>query len=264
MRRVLELVIFGVALAISMVPNANAQQDKTSDYYASLSAGVSLLGNSSNDGQFVGDFTTGAGTTIPAGTVLPDGTDVGWETEFDTGFAISGAFGKYFGPIRGELEVAYQSNDVDTHTGVSAGGIDLSAEDAGVLVTGADNLGPTVSQLVADGQGDVSTVFVMANAYYDFRNSSDFTPYLGAGIGIGFVDVDYSPSATPIIQDNATAFAYQVMAGATYDVSASTGLFLGYRFRGTSDVSVEADLFSADFDIENTASIIEAGLRFAF
>ncbi|MEM1021658.1 MAG: P44/Msp2 family outer membrane protein, partial [Pseudomonadota bacterium] len=116
----------------------------------------------------------------------------------------------------------------------------------------------------ADGQGDVSTVFVMANAYYDFRNSSDFTPYLGAGIGIGFVDVDYSPSATPIIQDNATAFAYQVMAGATYDVSASTGLFLGYRFRGTSDVSVEADLFSADFDIENTASIIEAGLRFAF
>lgn len=264
MRRALELLLSGAMVAICMIPPAQAQQDDTLRFYASLSAGVSLLGNSTNEGEFVGDFTTGAGTTIPAGTVLPSGTEVGWDTEFDTGFAISGAFGTYVGPLRAEIELAYQTNDVDTHTGVSAGGIDLSEEDAGVLVTGADNLGPTVAALVADGQGDVSTIFVMANAYYDFKNSSPVTPYLGAGVGIGFVDVNYAPSATPIIEDKATTFAYQIMAGATYDISASTGVFLGYRFRGTSDVSVEADLFSADFDIENTASIVEAGIRFAF
>jgi hypothetical protein len=47
-------------------------------------------------------------------------------------------------------------------------------------------------------------------------------------------------------------------------VSPSVDLLVAYRYRATTDVSVEADLFSADFDIENRASIVEAGLRFTF
>ena len=54
------------------------------------------------------------------------------------------------------------------------------------------------------------------------------------------------------------------MAGVAYEVTPSTELFAGYRYRATTDVEVEATLFSADFDIENSASIIEAGLRFNF
>ena len=91
-------VFAGVA---SLCASAQAQ-----DYYVSVSGGASFLGDSENVGAFVGDFTTGAGTTIPAGTVLPDGTAVGWTTDFDTGYAINGAIGKRFGMLRGELEVA--------------------------------------------------------------------------------------------------------------------------------------------------------------
>ncbi|MEM6682371.1 MAG: P44/Msp2 family outer membrane protein [Pseudomonadota bacterium] len=264
MRRDITSLGTTLLMTVAAVQAAHAQQDTDDRYYTSFSAGLSLLGDSTNDGTFNGAFTTGAGTTIPAGTELPDGTAVGWDTEFSTGFALNGAFGRYFGPLRGEIELAYQANNVDTHTGVFAADIDLSDEDAGVLVTGADNLGVSVADLVADGQGDLSTVFIMANGYYDFKNDSAFTPYVGLGIGLGFVDVDYSPSDTTIIQDSATKFAYQLMAGATYDLNQSTGLYLGYRFRGTSSVGVEADLFSADFEIENTASILEAGVRFAF
>ncbi len=236
------------------------------DYYVSLSGGVSLLSDSENDGRFDGDFTTGQGTTIPLGTPLPDGTSVGWDTEFDTGYAISGALGRRFDFFRAELEVAYQANDVDTHTGVNvADGLALGAEDAGVLISGLDtNLGVTVSDLVADGQGQIDTIFVMANLYYDFDLGGPLKPYVGGGAGVGFVDVDYSPSATAIIQDDATAFAYQAMAGVTYEVGPATELFAGYRFRSTTDVEVEATLFPADFDIENSSNIVEAGLRFTF
>ena len=234
------------------------------DFYISLSGGASFLGDSDNEGAFLGDFATGAGATIAPGTVLPDGTEVGWATEFDTGYAINGAIGRHFNFFRAELELAYQSNGVDTHTGVAAGGIDLTGEDAGVLITGSDNLGVTVGDLVADGQGDVDTLFVLANLYYDFDLGGRFKPYIGAGAGVGFVDVDYSPSATPIIQDDTTAFAYQAMAGVAYQVTPATALFAGYRYRATTDVEVEASLFPAEFDVENSASIVEAGIRFAF
>lgn len=233
-------------------------------YYVSASGGLSFLNDSENEGVFDGDFTTGEGTTITAGTVLPDGTPVGWDTQFDTGYAFSGAIGKDYGWWRGEIEVAYQSNGVDTHTGVTAGGIPLASEDAGVLITGSGNIGTNVGDLVAAGQGDVNTLFVMANVFYDFDLDGPVTPYVGAGAGIGFVDVDYSPSGVAIIQDDGSAFAYQAMAGIAYAVAPSVDLTLGYRYRATTDVEVEADLFAADFDVENSASIVEAGLRFTF
>ena len=249
----------GIPFLFASFPIAHA-----SDTYVAVSAGVSLANDSDNQGEFSADFLTGAGSTIPAGTILPTGTAVGWETQFDTGYAVNAALGRRFGAIRGEVEVAYQNNGVDTHTGVAAGGIALAGEDAGVLITGSPNIGVTVGDLVAAGEGSLETVFVMANAIYDFNSSGRLKPYIGAGVGVGFVDVDYSPSATPIIQDSATQFAFQALAGVSYEVTRSTEVFAGYRYRATSDVEVQADLFAADFEVENRASIIEAGLRFSF
>ena len=76
-------------------------------YYISLSGGVSMLSDSQNEGSFIGDFTTGEGTAVPAGAVLPGGTSVGWDTSFDTGYSISGAIGRKYNFFRGEMEVAY-------------------------------------------------------------------------------------------------------------------------------------------------------------
>ncbi len=249
---------------VGVVASAGAASAQDKDWYASLSGGVSLLNDSDNLGAFNTDFTTGEGTTIPAGTVLPGGTSVGWTSEFDTGFAIAGALGKRKGNFRGELEVAYQNNNVGTHTDVAVGGGPIGTEDAGVLVTGAGNLGVSVADLVADGQGDVQTVFVMANVFYDLDTGGPLKPYIGGGVGVGFVDVNYAPSATTIIDDNSTEFAWQAMAGVAYEVSPSTDLYVGYRYRNTSDVTVTASLFDADLDIENTASVVEAGVRFTF
>ncbi|GJL95798.1 MAG: hypothetical protein DHS20C05_22030 [Hyphococcus sp.] len=234
------------------------------DYYISLSGGLNFQNSSDNAGVFVGPFTTGTGTTIPGGTVLPDGTDVGWNTEFENGYVINGAIGRKYDAFRGELEVSYQSAGVETHTGVSTAGIALDNEDAGVLITGSPNLGVSVGDLVAAGEGSLDTVYVMANFLVDIKTGTRFTPYIGAGAGVGFVDVNYSPSATPIIDDNATAFAYQGKAGIAFQAAPGTEIFAGYRYRATTDVNVDASLFAANFDIENKSSIVEAGVRFTF
>ncbi|MEO0398554.1 MAG: P44/Msp2 family outer membrane protein [Pseudomonadota bacterium] len=254
-----------IALIVAVSTTLGATAAHAGDPYVLVTGALVFQNDSDNIGAFDGAFSTGPGTAISAGTVLPDGTPVGWNTEFDTGYAVSGAIGKYYGPFRAEIEVAYQNVGVETHTGVSAAGIDLSAEDAGVLVSGAPaNLGVSVADLVADGQGQIDTIFVMANVLYEFGMAGPLKPYIGGGIGIGFADVNYSPSAVGIIDDGSTEFAYQAMVGFAYTVAPRADVVLGYRYRATNDVGIEASLFDADFEVENRASMAEAGLRIRF
>lgn len=252
-------------LAIAAAAAFAATPAAAQDYYASFSAGAAWLDDSDNSGSFTEEFITGEGTTIPAGTALPSGTSLGWTTEFENGYAVSGAFGRQFGAnLRGEIELAYQSNDIERHSNVRAGGILLDNEDAGVLITGSGNLGATVGALVDDGQGSVESTFLMANAYYDFNPIGAFRPYVGGGLGVAMVDVDYSPSDLPIISDDDTVFAYQAIAGASFDLSDRTALFAQYRYRATEDAETNVDLIPATLDIENSANLLEAGVRFRF
>lgn len=254
--------VFGATfLAAALMAAPAAAQD----YYGSFSVGGVILDDSENSGAFSRNFLTGTGTTIPNNTLLPAGASVGWDTEFDTGYALSASIGRRFGDnIRGEIELAFQSNDVETHRNVQAGGIPLDSQDVGVLISGAPQQGATVGAVVADGQGSVETTFLMANVYYDFTGFGDFTPYVGAGIGAGFVSVDYSPSGVGIVDDDDTVFAYQVIAGGTYDLNDRTAVFAQYRYRATEDVETQVDLFPASLDVENRGSVFEAGVRFAF
>ncbi|MEO1014883.1 MAG: P44/Msp2 family outer membrane protein [Pseudomonadota bacterium] len=252
-------------LAAAGSPATAGDYLKDGDVYVSLSGAAVFQQDSDNEGVFPDGFTTGAGASIPAGTALPAGSAVGWSTEFNTGFATSGAVGfAYRSGFRSELEVSYQEANVDAHTGVSAAGIDLSAEDAGVLITGSNNIGVNVADLVADGQGELNALYVMANVYYDFKIAGRVTPYVGGGVGVAFANVDYVPSGVSIIEDDQTAFAYQLMAGLTVPVAPRVDAFVGYRYRATEDLDARADLFVADFEIENRASQAEAGFRVRF
>lgn len=259
--RLLSSAAVSGVFALAAATSATAQEFEP---YVAGTIGVGILTDSDNSGAFVGDFTTGEGTTIPAGTVLPDGTSVGWTTEFETGLALSGAFGVRSGPFRGEFEIGYQSNDVDTHTGVAVGGGGIGTEDAGVLITGSPNLNVTVGDLVADGQGDVQTLFYSVNGYYDIQLDSPFTPFVGVGIGAADVDVEYAPSATPIVDDGETVFFYQLMAGGSFAVNENVELFGLYRFRDAGDVSTDVSLFNANLDVEIQSHVFEVGARFAF
>lgn len=252
-------LVFGLGAGLASVGEARADDGP----YFSVSGGLNVLNESNNNGQFTSDFTTGAGTTIPAGTVLASGTGLAWDTEFDLGFAVSGAAGWYFGNgLRTELELAYRNNQVDTHTNFQVGGAGLGTEDAGILITGSGNLDVSVADLIAVGEGEVESFAIMANAIYDFDLGTSVTPYLGGGLGVSFVTVDYRPSGIGIADDTQAVFAYQVLAGLNFEITKQWEIFTGYRFHATQDAEVDLDLVPAQLDVENQNHTAEFGIRF--
>jgi opacity protein-like surface antigen len=84
---------------------------------------------------------------------------------------------------------------------------------------------------------------IMANAYYDFNNSSDFTPYVMLGLGVNRSkkelifsgkdanDSDKDTSFT-IKSNNKTGFAYQLGVGVGYEMSKDIHLDLAYKLVG--------------------------------
>ena len=160
------------------------------------------------------------------------------ESSFDLGYNASGAIGYDFGSFRAEAEVAYHLNDVDT---VSAGGVS------------------------ATGDGTVSALSLMANGYYDFGSrKSLLVPYLGLGVGFAMVDADESVLGTQFVDDSATVFAYQFMAGVGFNISRNTTLTAGYRYFAASDPEFDVASGGGTFDSEYQTHEVIVGVRFAF
>lgn len=132
-----------------------------------------------------------------------------------------------------------------------------------------------LSQTLFDGveKMELSTQSYMLNGYYDFHNTSRFTPYVGIGAGMAKVKYDYSDSydaydsATGFYlgsdrgtyQASKTKFAYSISAGASYDIDNHLALDLGLRY-------VDYGSFSdADGDKYKTKSKeVTFGLRYSF
>ena len=123
----------------------------------------------------------------------------------------------------------------------------------------------TVEDLVADGQGEITTLGYAINGYYDFDiQDTPFAAYIGGGLGVAEVEVDYSPSATPIVSDKEMVGLCQIMAGGSYALYDSTELYTGYRWCQSADAETQSSLIPADLDVENASHIIEAGVRYSF
>ncbi|MDJ0920328.1 MAG: outer membrane beta-barrel protein [Henriciella sp.] len=232
-------------------------------WYVSGSIGYVQQNDSSNSGE-TGAFTTGNlgdGTTLDVAA----GTDYGWDTEFDGGAVFAGEVGRDFGNgFRVGAEMALSNSDVDTHTNVTLGGGSIDGLDAAALAGAADPLGVSVGELVSDGQGDMSQVAIFANVYYHFGEDRTFKPYIGAGLGISDVNVEFIPSGVGIIDDGETKLAYQIKAGATFDLQNQWELFGEYAYRATDDIEVANDLFPGSLEIENQQNVFSIGARYKF
>ena len=175
-----------------------------------------------------------AGAAIMDDSTLTDTFGDSAEASYSTGLSLSGVVGYAFtSGLRLEGEVNYRQADMDK---LSAGGAS------------------------ADISCDVSSVAVMANAYYDFRNSSSFTPYLGFGVGFANIDAGKGTGGGFLLweSDDDTVFAYQLAVGAGIDLSRQLTLDLGYRYFTTQDP--EFELVKADYSSHN----LMVGLRYRF
>jgi opacity protein-like surface antigen len=95
------------------------------------------------------------------------------------------------------------------------------------------------------GGNDMSTLTVLGNLYYDFANDSAFTPYVGAGVGYGWVN------DTPT--GNESGLALGLAAGVAVDLTQNVAIDVGYRFRDT--------MISGANPMEHQ---VTAGFRFSF
>lgn len=182
-----------------------------------------------------GPYVSGnLGLAIPSDSDLTDSTVPGItiDIESDLGLALGVAAGYAFGNnTRIEGEIAYAKNDLDK---ASLLGVDV------------------------DLTGDTSSIALLLNGYYDFKNASAFTPFINGGIGMARVkvnDINIPGSGLPDTSDDDTVFAYQVGVGVGYAVNEKVSIDVKYRYFGTSDP--EFDTTESEYSSHN----VYAGIR---
>lgn len=247
-----------LAAPIALIPAAPA----AAQVYIGVRGGATLDQSSTNQGEFT--------TTVPATTdfgAIPAGTSLGWETDFNTGYDVSGQLGYRFdGGLRIEFEGGYSDSKVDSHRNLAAGGAVIDGANVAVLTRGpALATNPTVGAILATDPGSVKTIYGFGNLYYDINSTGRFQPYFGVGLGAMQVDVDYRPSGVEVVNDKQTRFAYQLMGGATYKLNNNLEVFAQYTWRATPDrAQTDVSLLPATLGVESRQSIVGGGVRIAF
>ena len=168
-----------------------------------------------------------------------------FETDFDPGIKIAGALGYDSGALRAEVEIGYLTNEVNDALAVGFGS------------------GPV--------EGDFSVLSFMVNGYYDIHTPNfSLVPYLGVGIGGASIDAHIiAPFLAPsqVVDDSATVFAYQFMAGFGWNVSPKITLTADYRYFATTDPEFTPGAFfsgSPDLTSDYNNQSFNLGARFKF
>lgn len=151
------------------------------------------------DGEGGASFLQKSSVSIPGSTAF--------DTNYNDGYALSGAVGYNYGGPRTEFEVSYRSNDAS-----NMGGRPVSNSTFG-------------------------TLGLMVNGLYDFLPNSKWHPFVGAGIGAADLNLNggrlQSGASTYSADD--WQFAYQGIAGLSYDVVPNWQLKVDYRYFATLD-----------------------------
>lgn len=136
--------------------------------------------------------------------------DVPSDAATTSGFYLRGDAGASF------LNWSGGSNDTSW---VAGGGVgyqynDFLRMDATIDRSGAYTIAPGST---------INTTALMGNVYVDIKNSTAFTPYIGGGIGYGWV-------SGPVYPGN-NGLALGLAAGVSVDMTTNLALDVGYRYR---------------------------------
>lgn len=166
-----------------------------------------------------------------------DGGAVNSEFGLDAGWAVEGALGyRFTDHYRGELEVGYREMGVDSI------------------------LNSTTAA------GDIKAWSGMFNVLYDIFPQARFTPYIGAGAGIGMVSYEgVTPVNSTSLDDDEVVPLIQGIAGVSAKVSDQMDLFVNYQYvdslAGDADYNLED---GTQVDVDYDGSTVLGGFRYAF
>ena len=142
---------------------------------------------------------------------------------YQNGFDVGGAMGYKSNPMRYEVELSY-----------------LKANIAHFYLN---------DQLQKKPSGYNQAVFGMLNVLYDVPMMNPLLdPFLGLGMGYGWIQSRFSSQGpSDLITFNAedSTFAYQGMAGLSYNFAENYAINLWYRYVGTTRLSNFGQIFQA-------------------
>ena len=261
--------VTALCIALASLPDAADAQTERDGPYAGLQAGVALPTALTAVRTYVNHPTRCDRLLYPPSVSPPvddpacrDNTPGSRFTEFDPGAGpVGGAMVGYaIGGLRFEME----------YLNASPG----SAESPIGNTTSAAALSKTsewsTEQPPYEWIGEYKLHQVFANAYYDVRNDSRWTPFAGAGIGLATIDLNYylqfirkpeaeylqiefdpdrpdvakrAAAGTASILDTyagETVFGYQALVGVDYALSEHTSLGVALRWARFDDVDHQA------------------------
>lgn len=151
-------------------------------------------------------------------------------------------------PLRAEIEYAIRTNSETEWDSKAAFGFPAGAA-------------------TVKGQWNLQTLFL--NAYWDFHNNTAFTPYVGAGLGMGFIQSKYEyaePGFSKSLNETNTVFAWNAGAGVAYAITDNLSADLAYRFVGLGYHENEKTVEGAKFKVGMApyANEFSLGIRYTF
>jgi opacity protein-like surface antigen len=177
-----------------------------------------------------GGFSTGAYTIDNYG-----GGEL--EVSVDSGYIIGGTVGRSIAPnLRAEAELAYSNYELDSYEYSGGGG--------GSLPDGFD----------------LDITYLMGNLWYDVSGAgTSMTPYIGGGLGLAIVNLDFAGTAA----DTANGLAYQLGAGVQLPVGAGMA-DIGYRYKAVTGLTAEAGGATLSDDNSTASHNLQVGYIFSF
>jgi len=112
--------------------------------------------------------------------------------------------------------------------------------------------------------GHVLNNDLFANVLYDFKNSSRYTPYIGAGAGPDWVDVsNLGANGVGHLKGDTLVAAYQGIAGVSAQLDQNWAVTADYRYVASFDPKV-GDTTGGQGRTENASHNLIVGVRYSF
>jgi opacity protein-like surface antigen len=132
---------------------------------------------------------------------------------------------------------------------------------------------PPVDADVTGGEGDIRSVSLLLNAWYDTVFAAHWIVYFGGGLGLDRTALDnFAVTVTTsepqserlyTINDAGWDFAYQLGIGLSYDMTAHAALDLSYRYLVPGSAHLE-DMFGNEIAAGSRSSNLQVAVRYSF
>ena len=179
----LRVIMTGLALCaiLGLAGVSAAQQAKPSGWYVGLGLGINKASGVEQAGHNRDNICYPEDDCSHLDGGAPQGYRWYYDLDADDGAAFEISIGRAFGSIRMELALAQRKNDVEQKfTGITY------LDGSRIMARPVSNYQSRTSTTI----DDLTTRTLSLNAYYDFSlPGSRLTPYVGAGVGVSFVEL---------------------------------------------------------------------------